>query len=118
MCIRDRNKKVQEEKIIDGIEQRKQVSLTEERLIKLERSLESMQKGFANTPTSKEGTIDAQSIAKMNASNYAQFQDMKDQIKEVRGEIEQMQFDIARPVSYTHLDVYKRQKLNFKITKN
>lgn len=90
------NKKVQEEKIIDGIEQRKQVSLTEERLIKLERSLESMQKGFANTPTSKEGTIDAQSIAKMNASNYAQFQDMKDQIKEVRGEIEQMQFDIAR----------------------
>lgn len=89
-------KKAQEQKVLEEIASRKQVSLTEERLIKLERSLDSLQKGLNNTPTSSSGTVDSQSIAKMNASNYAQFQDLKDQIKEMRGEVEQMQFDLAR----------------------
>lgn len=89
-------KRAQQDKIVEEIEKRRQISLTEERLIKLERSLESLQKGLASTPISSGGTIDSQTIAKMNASNYAQFQDLKDQIKEIRGEIEQMQFDLAR----------------------
>lgn len=89
-------KKAEQEKIAEQIEHKKNISLNEERLIRLERAFESMQKGFASAPISSSGTIDSQGIAKMNASNYAQFQEIKDQIKEMRGEIEQMQFDTAR----------------------
>ncbi len=66
-------------------------SQTEDKVERLEKSINALQKQMYS-----QGSGEVTSTARLNATTLAQLEEMKEQLKSLRGDLEQLQFDNAR----------------------